>query len=198
MAPLKVTIIGGGLAGACLANGLINKSNNQIDVSVFERDEAGSERGGYQIRLGAYALAGFRACLTKEQFASLLPLFGKSGGVVSSAPCIFSPSDLKVLVDLSKAPYMKRAPRLREMKNSYGNVTDDQVKQQLAVYEKSMIPRAFDWVKKSTNQQLPDLDSVTGKAIMLGLRVVLFVLGIGVKCLGLFGWQPKDEAPELS
>ncbi|WXC58188.1 hypothetical protein SNK03_004086 [Fusarium graminearum] len=473
MAPLKVTIIGGGLAGACLANGLINKSNNQIDVSVFERDEAGSERGGYQIRLGAYALAGFRACLTKDQFASLLPLFGKSGGVVSSAPCIFSPSDLKVLIDLSKAPlYEKSAPvarvRLRDflqkplqergvieygkkyvyyevlkgkapgqsnvrvhfddgshhdcdvliaaegsgsrvnkqiglnniitdakpghggflgkchlswpvletlphqlvekgtiytanskamifsavylpesftskspsskhangkpvkhgeeeaslflgvswttgpesatldqvkdkkglmreklieagfhpdclkivdavdesailttpwryansdtpvdwrqrllaknenksdptiansrvwligdsihpmlpsrgmgannaihdtadalepllelarLKDSHGGVTDDQVKQQLAVYEKSMIPRAFDWVKKSTNQQLSDLDSVTGKAIILGLRAVLFVLGIGVKCLGLFGWQPKDEAPELS
>ncbi|RGP79359.1 hypothetical protein FLONG3_2514 [Fusarium longipes] len=475
MAPIKITIIGGGLAGACLANGLINKSNNQIDVSVFERDEAGSERGGYQIRLGAYALAGFRACLTKDQFSSLLPLFGKSGGVVSSAPCIFSPSDLKVLVDLSKAPlYEKSAPvarvRLRDflqkplqergiiqygkkfvryeiiqgntaeqssvrarfddgshhdcdiliaaegsgsrvnkqiglnniitdvkpghggflgkchlswpaletlpiqlvekgtiytgnskamifaavylpdsfnastrrsnskyangqkpeklgedeaslflglswttgpesstldqvkdkkglmkqklieagfhpdclkmvdavdeeailttpwryaksdtpvnwrqglltkkenkldpiiansrvwligdsihpmlpsrgmgannaihdtadalgpllelarLKDVHGIVTDDQVGQNLAVYEKSMIPRAFGWVKKSTNQQLPDLNSVTGRAIILGLQVVLFVLGIGVKCLGIFGWEPKDEAPEL-
>ncbi|KAF5001227.1 hypothetical protein FGRMN_1170 [Fusarium graminum] len=119
MDPLKVTIIGGGLAGACLANGLINKSDGRINVTVFERDVAGSERGGYQIRLGAYALNGFKSCLTEEQFASLLPLFGKSGGVVSSAPCIFSPSDLKVLIDLSKAPlYEKSAPisrvRLRD------------------------------------------------------------------------------------
>jgi 2-polyprenyl-6-methoxyphenol hydroxylase-like FAD-dependent oxidoreductase len=114
MATLKVIIIGGGLAGACLANGLINKSDGQIDVAVFERDEAGSERGGYQIRLGAHALIGFKACLTQEQYANLLPCFGKSGGVVSSAPCIFSPSDLKVLIDLSKAPvYEKSAPIAR-------------------------------------------------------------------------------------
>ncbi|KAM0081449.1 hypothetical protein ACKRZS_006404, partial [Fusarium odoratissimum] len=114
MAPLKVIIVGGGLAGACLANGLINKADGQIDVTVFERDEAGSERGGYQIRLGAHALIGFKACLTKDQYSALLPCFGKSGGVVSSAPCIFSPSDLKVLIDLSKAPvYEKSAPIAR-------------------------------------------------------------------------------------
>ncbi|KAF6521652.1 hypothetical protein HZS61_015910 [Fusarium oxysporum f. sp. conglutinans] len=114
MAPLKVIIVGAGLAGACLANGLINKADGQIDVTVFERDEAGSERGGYQIRLGAHALIGFKACLTEEQYENLLPCFGKSGGVVSSAPCIFSPSDLKVLIDLSKAPvYEKSAPIAR-------------------------------------------------------------------------------------
>ncbi|KAL5619947.1 hypothetical protein FOBRF1_003193 [Fusarium oxysporum] len=114
MAPLKVIIVGGGLAGACLANGLINKADGQIDVTVLERDEAGSERGGYQIRLGAHALIGFKACLTKDQYYALLPCFGKSGGVVSSAPCIFSPSDLKVLIDLSKAPvYEKSAPIAR-------------------------------------------------------------------------------------
>ncbi|KAH7191817.1 uncharacterized protein B0J16DRAFT_315526 [Fusarium flagelliforme] len=113
MAPLKVIIIGGGLAGACLANGLLNNSDS-ISVTVYERDPQGSSRGGYQIRLGAHALTGFKACLTKEQYAQLLPLFGKSGGVVSSAPCIFSPSDLKVLIDLSKAPlYEKSAPIAR-------------------------------------------------------------------------------------
>jgi hypothetical protein len=114
MAPLKVIIIGGGLAGACLANGLINNANGQVDVSVFERDEEGSDKGGYQIRLGAHALIGFKACLTENQYADLLLCFGKSGGVVSSAPCIFSPSDLKVLIDLSKAPiYEKSAPIAR-------------------------------------------------------------------------------------
>ncbi|KAF5695346.1 hypothetical protein FDENT_428 [Fusarium denticulatum] len=118
MAPLRVIIVGGGLAGACLANGLINKSDGQIDgqidVAVFERDEAGSERGGYQIRLGAHALIGFKACLTEQQYENLIRCFGKSGGVVSSAPCIFSPSDLKVLIDLSKAPiYEKSAPIAR-------------------------------------------------------------------------------------
>ncbi|KAH7018603.1 uncharacterized protein B0I36DRAFT_354863 [Microdochium trichocladiopsis] len=119
MAPLKIIIIGGGLAGACLGNGLVNHSSGLINVTVYERDAEGDERGGYQIRLGAYALAGLRACLTTQQFKDLLPYFGRSGGVVSSAPCIFNPSDLKVMVDLSKAPtYEKSAPiarmRLRE------------------------------------------------------------------------------------
>ncbi|KAF9773243.1 hypothetical protein IL306_008988 [Fusarium sp. DS 682] len=474
MAPLKVIIIGGGLAGACLANGLINKSDGKIDVTVLERDPAGSERGGYQIRLGSHALIGFKACLTEKQYAALLPCFGKSGGVVSSAPCIFSPSDLKVLIDLSKAPvYEKSAPiartRLRnflqkplqerdviqfgkkyvryevlqgktaghsnirvhfsddsyqdcdvlvsaegsgshinkqiglnniitevkpghggylgkchlpwpvlqtlprqllekgtiytgnskamvfaavylpdsmssnkaadadltetlkpknydqdeaslflgigwttgpevaelsqvqdkkglmkkklaeagfhpdfhklvdavdneaimttpwryaksdtpidwrqrllsqhenktnpdianprvwligdsihpmlpsrgmgannaihdtadalgpllelaEVKNKQGGVTDDHVGRQLAVYEKAMMPRAFEWVKKSSNQQLPDLDSLTGRGIIVGLRMMLFVVGGLIKCLRMFGWEPKDDAPEL-
>ncbi|ENH71291.1 hypothetical protein FOC1_g10006148 [Fusarium oxysporum f. sp. cubense race 1] len=432
MAPLKVIIVGGGLAGACLANGLINKADGQIDVTVFERDEAGSERGGYQIRLGAHALIGFKACLTEEQYENLLPCFGKSGGVVSSAPCIFSPSDLMVLIDLSKAPvYEKSAPiartRLRnflqkplqereairfgkkfvrkrkshqqtdwteqhhhrgkchlpwsvlqtlprqllgkgtiytgnskakvfaavylpeclsstkktansdssdnlkpknydedeaslflgmawttgpeaaelpqvkdkkglmkkkldeagfhpdfhklvdavdeeaimttpwryarndtsvdwrqqllstnekksdpsiadprvwligdsihpmlpsrgmgannaihdtadalgpllelaKLKNMYRSVTDEQVGDQLTVYEKAMMPRAFEWVKKSSNQQLPDLDSLIGRGIIIGLRVMLFVVGGFVSCLRMFGWEPKDDAPEL-
>lgn len=120
MAPLKVIIIGGGLAGSCLANGLVNKSPGQIDVTVFERDNENDERCGYQIRLGAHALIGFKACLTEKQYADLLPCFGRSGGILSSAPCIFSPSDLKVLIDLSKAPiYEKSAPiartRLRDI-----------------------------------------------------------------------------------
>lgn len=119
MAPLEVIIVGGGLAGACLAIGLLNHSEGLVDVTVVERDEAGSERGGYQIRLGSHALTGFKACLTDKKYADLLPCFGRSGGVVSSAPCVFRPSDLKVLLDLSKAPaYEKSAPigrtRLRD------------------------------------------------------------------------------------
>lgn len=119
MAAMEVVIIGGGLAGACLANGLLNHSEGLIDVTLIEREEAGSERGGYQIRLGSHALTGFKACLTEKQYRDLLPCFGRSGGVVSSAPCIFRPSDLKVLLDLSKAPaYQKSAPigrtRLRD------------------------------------------------------------------------------------
>ncbi|KXJ86982.1 hypothetical protein Micbo1qcDRAFT_185897 [Microdochium bolleyi] len=120
MAPLKIAIIGGGLAGSCLANGLINQSPGLVDVSVYERDAEGEARGGYQIRLGAYALMGFRACLTPKQFSDLIPLFGRSGGVVSSAPCIFNPSDLRVMADLSKAPtYEKSAPIARMRLRDY-------------------------------------------------------------------------------
>lgn len=48
---------------------------------------------------------------------------------------------------------------LAKMKNMYGSVTDEQVGDQLAVYEKAMMPRAFEWVKKSSNQQVLILSS---------------------------------------
>ncbi|ETS85310.1 hypothetical protein PFICI_03335 [Pestalotiopsis fici W106-1] len=110
MAPLKVIIVGGGLAGACLANGLINKATDPIEVLLFERDHEASDRDGYQIRLGAHALTGFRACLTERQYSDLLLCFGRSGGVVSSAPAIYSP-EMDLLLDLGKFPaYTKSAP----------------------------------------------------------------------------------------
>ncbi|EXK24123.1 hypothetical protein FOMG_19139 [Fusarium oxysporum f. sp. melonis 26406] len=77
---------------------------------------------------------------------------------------------------------------LAEVKSKQGNVTDDQV---------VMMPRAFEWVKKSANQQLPDLDSLIGRGIIIGLRMMLFVVGGFIKALRLFGWEPKDDAPEL-
>ncbi|KAF1812565.1 FAD/NAD(P)-binding domain-containing protein [Eremomyces bilateralis CBS 781.70] len=110
MAPLKVIVIGGGLSGSLIANGLINHSKAPIDVVVYERDEYDANRGGYQIRLGAAALTGFRACLTKEQYNSVLQRFGRSGGVVPSAP-VFYDSQLSLVLDLRKySAYTKSAP----------------------------------------------------------------------------------------
>ncbi|KAH9436425.1 hypothetical protein MCOR27_000522 [Pyricularia oryzae] len=119
MAALDVIIIGGGLAGACLANGLLNKAKDLVNVDVYEMDKRDSQRDGYQIRLGSYALTGFRACLTDRQYADLLLSFGRSGGVVSSAPTIFNPK-MELLLELGKFPaYTKSAPigraRLRNM-----------------------------------------------------------------------------------
>ncbi|KAK8034823.1 hypothetical protein PG993_009818 [Apiospora rasikravindrae] len=111
MSPLKVIIVGGGLSGACLANGLLNNADEGlIDVTLYERDTEDSSRGGYQIRLGAHALVGFRACLTERQYADCLRCFGRSGGVVSSAPAIFN-INMDLLLDLGKFPaYQKSAP----------------------------------------------------------------------------------------
>ncbi|TLD11695.1 hypothetical protein PspLS_11814 [Pyricularia sp. CBS 133598] len=119
MPALDVIIIGGGLAGACLANGLLNKAKGLINVNVYEMDQRDSQRHGYQIRLGSYALTGFRACLTERQYADLLLSFGRSGGVVSSAPAVFN-TEMELILDLSKFPtYKKSAPigraRLRNM-----------------------------------------------------------------------------------
>jgi 2-polyprenyl-6-methoxyphenol hydroxylase-like FAD-dependent oxidoreductase len=107
MAPLKVIIIGAGLAGSLLANGLLR---NKIDITVYERDDESANRKGYQIRLGAHALAGFKACLSPEQLEYVLSKFGRSGGVVASAPALFD-KDLNLQLDLSKFPaYTKSAP----------------------------------------------------------------------------------------
>ena len=112
MEPLRVVIIGAGLSGLLLANGLVNKSSPDapIDVSIYERDSAEAMRGGYQIRLGSHALTGFRACLTPEQFDAILARFGRSGGAVSSAPVLFD-KNLNIRLDLRKFPaYTKSAP----------------------------------------------------------------------------------------
>lgn len=107
MAPFKVIIIGGGLAGSLLANGL---QLNDIDFMVYERDVKESGRAGYQIRLGASALVGFRACLEKERMDLLMKKFGRSGGVISSAPILYS-TKFESLLDLTKFPaYSKSAP----------------------------------------------------------------------------------------
>ena len=77
MSALKVIIIGGGLADAMLANGLMN---NDVSVTVYERDKEESRREGYQIRLGEASLNGFRACLTPAQIREIEQKFGISSG----------------------------------------------------------------------------------------------------------------------
>ncbi|KAL2832207.1 hypothetical protein BJY01DRAFT_254026 [Aspergillus pseudoustus] len=121
MPPFKVIIVGAGLAGSLLANGLLL---NGIDCTLFERDSArddsqelqsamykGKKREGYQIRLGSNALAGFKACLTQQQFDDCIKLFGRSGGLVSAAPVLYNARFDTVLQDLTKFPaYTKSAP----------------------------------------------------------------------------------------
>jgi 2-polyprenyl-6-methoxyphenol hydroxylase-like FAD-dependent oxidoreductase len=107
MAPFKVIIIGSGLAGSLLGNGLMH---NDVDFMIYESDERNSSREGYQIRLGSPALIGFRACLTSEQQNALYKMFGRSGGMISSAPKLYD-THLKLLLDLTKFPaYTKSAP----------------------------------------------------------------------------------------
>jgi flavin-dependent dehydrogenase len=105
MPAFKVIIIGGGLAGALLANGLIN---NDVDVTVYERDQEESRREGYQNRLGEASLSGFRACLKPSQIREIEQKFGISsdGKEIQStytAPCVYS-TKLRPVLDLGKLP----------------------------------------------------------------------------------------------
>lgn len=87
MGAFKVIIVGGGLAGALLGNGL---SNNGVDLMIYERDEANSKREGYQIRLGPGAEAGFRACLTKAHREKITAKLGRSSRSQATAPLIYN------------------------------------------------------------------------------------------------------------
>ncbi|KAK6604510.1 FAD dependent oxidoreductase/monooxygenase [Botrytis cinerea] len=105
MSTFKVIIIGGGLSGALLANGLIN---NDVDDMIYERDKEETKRGGYQIRLGEPSLSAFRACLPPAHVVTIEEKFGVSANDERTqnfytAPCIYS-TNFKVLLDLGKLP----------------------------------------------------------------------------------------------
>ncbi|KAE8354549.1 hypothetical protein BDV28DRAFT_147006 [Aspergillus coremiiformis] len=97
---LKVIIIGAGLAGSLLANGLLNHA---IELTVYERDQPASSRTGYLIRLGDDATRGFRACLSEAQVAHLHGKFSQTDVSLSTAPAIYS-NQYRPLVDLSRLP----------------------------------------------------------------------------------------------
>lgn len=93
----KVIIIGSGLAGSLLANGLLN---NGIKFRLYERDSRDAIREGYHIRLGDPAIKGFNACLSNEQHLAILRKFGKSSGASSTAPSLYT-SQYKMILDLT-------------------------------------------------------------------------------------------------
>lgn len=106
MSSFKIIIVGAGLAGCLLANGLHHKA---IDVVVYERLPRDTDREGYQIRLGSPALKGFRACLNVDQIAELVQRFGRTDGTKSSAPIVYD-RHFKALADLTRIPsYSKSA-----------------------------------------------------------------------------------------
>lgn len=103
----KVIIVGAGLSGSLLANGLMKHG---IEVSVYERLPRDSRREGYQIRLGATSLVGLRACLSQEDLSRIVQKFGRAAGSKSSAPTIYD-EKFRPLIDLSRfQAYSKSAP----------------------------------------------------------------------------------------
>lgn len=100
MTQFKVIVVGGGLAGTLLANGL---QNHNVDVAVYERDKKDSERAGYQIRLGDSAMLGFRACLRDQDIAAIAKGFGQSSESGSTAPTIMS-SRCEEILNLTAIP----------------------------------------------------------------------------------------------
>ncbi|KAL3480489.1 FAD/NAD(P)-binding domain-containing protein [Aspergillus californicus] len=103
----KVIIIGAGLSGSLLANGLLTK---RIEVVIYERLERHSKREGYQIRLGAPALKGMRECLTADQISGITGKFGRADGSRNRAP-VWYDHRFRELLDPSRfEAYHKSAP----------------------------------------------------------------------------------------
>lgn len=103
----KVIIIGAGLSGSLLANGLLHAS---IPVTVYERSEENNSSGGYQIHLGESALIGLRACMSEAEISSVVAKFGRAGGRQGQAS-VLRHKDFRLLLDLKAFPdYTKSAP----------------------------------------------------------------------------------------
>ncbi|KAK1984983.1 hypothetical protein LZ30DRAFT_779398 [Colletotrichum cereale] len=106
MSSFRVVIVGGGLSGSLLANGLLS---NGVDFTLYERDAAGSRREGYQIRLGDAATEGFGSCLRRDRIAAIRKKLGQSTDQSSTAPLVCD-SRFRVILDLSQLPtYSKSA-----------------------------------------------------------------------------------------
>lgn len=105
--PFKVIIVGAGLSGSLLANGLLHAS---IPVTVYERSEENTSSGGYQIHLGESALMGLRACMSEAEISSVVAKFGRAGGHKGQA-AVLRHKDFSLLLDLKAFPdYSKSAP----------------------------------------------------------------------------------------
>lgn len=64
--PLRVIIIGAGLSGLCLAQGL---RRARLDVAVYERDAAlAARRQGYRLHIDGRGARGLHACLPPELY----------------------------------------------------------------------------------------------------------------------------------
>ncbi|KAK2482180.1 hypothetical protein H9L39_07819 [Fusarium oxysporum f. sp. albedinis] len=111
MGNFRVCIVGGGLAGSLLANGLIN---NGVDTMVFERDEETLKREGYQIRLGDPALTGLASCLTDSQLESIVQKLGRYSGSSKTAPSICN-TKFQTILDLSALPTYSKSSAINRV-----------------------------------------------------------------------------------
>jgi 2-polyprenyl-6-methoxyphenol hydroxylase-like FAD-dependent oxidoreductase len=77
MSRLDVVVVGGGIGGLCLAQGL---RKARVAVEVFERDAApGSRWEGYRIHIDPVGARSLRACLPDPHWATFLATSGRGG-----------------------------------------------------------------------------------------------------------------------
>src|SRR5882724_2019988 len=93
VAPFHVVVIGGGIGGLCLAQGL---KKSGISVAVYERDRAPTDRAqGYRVHISPAGSRALHACLSPHLFDILDRACGKPSNAVR-----FMTEQMKVLLAL--------------------------------------------------------------------------------------------------
>jgi 2-polyprenyl-6-methoxyphenol hydroxylase-like FAD-dependent oxidoreductase len=78
---LRVAVVGGGIGGLCLAQGL---RRDGVDVTVYERDDTiDSRRQGYRIHLDGRAGRALHECLPPELYELFTATLGRPGSALS-------------------------------------------------------------------------------------------------------------------
>jgi 2-polyprenyl-6-methoxyphenol hydroxylase-like FAD-dependent oxidoreductase len=96
----RVVVIGAGLGGLCLAEGLHRAG---LEVSVHERDASpAARRQGYRIHIGGVGATALAQCLPPESYRLFLGTAGRSGSQVTVASKRLRP--LKVIGGAPAAP----------------------------------------------------------------------------------------------
>jgi salicylate hydroxylase len=110
---IKVAIVGAGISGLAVANGLLKDPAGRFDVQVYERDTISfsSERGGYQLRISGNGLDALRTVSDNELWNLLCETWA---GDEARAPTLVDPQDFNVhlrLANLKLYPSSRPVPR---------------------------------------------------------------------------------------
>ncbi|RBQ76967.1 hypothetical protein FVER14953_12348 [Fusarium verticillioides] len=111
---IRVAIIGAGLAGLAVANGLLKDPEERFNVQIFERDTIAfsSERGGYQLRISRSGLNALKTVSSPEVWSKVREVWSEDK---ETAPTLVDPSTFKALLRLDEHkwyPLSRSLPRL--------------------------------------------------------------------------------------
>jgi salicylate hydroxylase len=110
---IKVAVVGAGISGLAVANGLLKDPAGRFDVQVYERDTISfsSERGGYQLRISGNGLDALRTVSDNALWDLLRQTWA---GDEARAPTLVDPKDFNVYLRLANVklyPSSRPVPR---------------------------------------------------------------------------------------
>ncbi|OAL42838.1 FAD/NAD(P)-binding domain-containing protein [Pyrenochaeta sp. DS3sAY3a] len=110
---IKVAIVGAGISGLAVANGLLKDPAGRFDIQIYERDTISfnSERGGYQLRVSGNGLTALRTVSDGELWNLLRQTWA---GDEARAPTLVDPKDFNIylrLANLKLYPSSRPVPR---------------------------------------------------------------------------------------